>query len=100
MTLNSIERDLLTRYLANSFAAGFNLGDNFAVSFDSTSLSSLIHLPAQSYTLYSIHLGDDDHRLLRNWLHGVSAEEQADVPLRLNDIRSRMQRPPSGGLFG
>jgi hypothetical protein len=30
-------------------------------------------------------LGDDDHGLHRNWLHGVSAEEQAAVPLRLND---------------
>ncbi len=64
MTLNSIERDLLTRYLANSFAAGSNLGDNFAVSFDSTSLSSLIHLPAQSYTLYGFTVIGTGHGTL------------------------------------
>ena len=60
MTLNSIERDFLTRYLANSFAAGSNLGDNFAVSF----LSSLIHLPAQSYTLYSFTVIGTGHDTL------------------------------------
>jgi hypothetical protein len=61
MTLNSIERDFLTRYLANSFAAGSNLGDNFAASF----LSSLIHLPAQSYTPYSFTvIGTGSHDTL------------------------------------
>jgi hypothetical protein len=63
MTLNSIERDFLTRYLrylANSFVAGSNLGDNFAVSF----LSSLIHLPAQSYTLYSFSVIGTGHDTL------------------------------------
>ena len=60
MTLNSIERDFLTRYLANSFAAGSNLGDNFAVSF----LSSLIHLPAQSYILYSFTVIGTGHGTL------------------------------------
>jgi PEP-CTERM motif len=51
-------------YLANSFAAGANLGDNFAVSFDSSSLSSLINLPAQSYTLYSFTVIGTGHDTL------------------------------------
>ena len=60
MTLNNIERDFLTRYLANSFAAGSNLGDNLAVSF----LSSLIHLRAQSYTPYSFTVIGTGHDTL------------------------------------
>jgi hypothetical protein len=51
-------------YLANSFAAGSNQGDNFAVSFDSSSLLNLINLPAQGYTLYNFTVVATGHDTL------------------------------------
>jgi hypothetical protein len=51
-------------YLANSFAADSNLGDNFAASFDSQALLSVTNIPAQGYTLYSYTVTGTGHDTL------------------------------------
>jgi hypothetical protein len=48
----------------------------------------------------TINVGDDDPRILRRRLHGVSKKaERIGVSIGLIKFKSSMQRPPSGGFF-